>query len=149
MSGTHINRPRPNKCIDIILDKDFNKYVPKPTNLRPGYDIEYIGKYNAYCGVAYQATEFEKMIEVEKIYDNLSIISLNETPCQWAIRVKGTLQTLITKGNRSYYHVFCLFASFGQGVTKTCSKGEKLPLVITDLVFIRAEWLFASIVGNW
>ena len=31
MSRTHINRPRPNKCIDIILDNDYNKIVPKPS----------------------------------------------------------------------------------------------------------------------
>jgi hypothetical protein len=116
MSGTHINRPRPEKFIDIILEEDFNKSVPKPTNLRPGYDIEYVrNRYHfPYPG------QFEKMVEVEKIYDNLSIINLNETPYQWAIRVKGTLQTLINEGYRSYYHVFCLFGSFGQGVTKTC-----------------------------
>ena len=76
MSGTHIDRPRPNKCIDIILDKDFNKIVPKPINLHPGYDIEYIR--NCY-GFPYP-DQFKKMVEVEKIYDNLSIISSYETP---------------------------------------------------------------------
>ncbi|PKY59018.1 hypothetical protein RhiirA4_514131 [Rhizophagus irregularis] len=115
MSGTHINRPRPNKCIDIILDNDYNKIVPKPINLRPGYDIEYIR--NRY-GFPYPG-QFEKMIEVEKKYDNLSIISSYETPQQWAIRVKDALQALITEGHKSYYHVFCLFRSSGQGVTKT------------------------------
>ncbi|CAB4440080.1 unnamed protein product [Rhizophagus irregularis] len=59
------------------------------------------------------------MVEVEKIYDNLSIISSYETPQQWAIRVKDALQALITEGHESYYHVFCLFGSSGQGVTKT------------------------------
>ncbi|CAB5370148.1 unnamed protein product [Rhizophagus irregularis] len=59
------------------------------------------------------------MVEVERIYDNLSIISSYETPQQWAIRVKDTLQALITEGHRSYYHVFCLFRSSEQGVTKT------------------------------
>src|SRR4051794_17519688 len=63
--------------------------------------------------------QFEKMIEVKKIYDNLSIISLYETPQQWAIYVKDTLQALITEGRGSYYHVFCFFRSFEQGVTKT------------------------------
>ncbi|GBC04946.1 hypothetical protein RclHR1_05970003 [Rhizophagus clarus] len=82
MSGTYINRPGPNKWIGIIIDKYYNKTVPKPINLRPGYDIEYIRN-------TYQfpfPDKFEKMIEVEKIYDNLSIISLYETPQQWAIR---------------------------------------------------------------
>ena len=119
MSGTHINRPRPNKCIDIILDNDYNKIVSKPTNLRPGYDIEYIR--NRY-GFLYPG-QFEKMVEVEKIYDNLSIISSYKTPQQWAIRVKDTLQALITEGHRSYYHVFCLFGSSGQGVTKIYYNG--------------------------
>ena len=76
MSGTYINRPRPNKCIDIILDKVYNQSVPKPINFRPGYDIEYIrNSYNfPYPG------QFEKMVEIEKRYDNLSIISSYKTP---------------------------------------------------------------------
>ena len=76
MSGTHINRPRPNKIIDIILDKVYNKSVPKPINLRSGYDIEYIK--NRY-GFLYPG-QFEKMVKVERIFDNLSIISSYETP---------------------------------------------------------------------
>ena len=76
MSGNIVNRPRPNKFIDIILDKVHNQSVPKPNNLRPGYDIEYIR--NSY-GCPFPG-QFEKMIGMEKIYDNLSIISLYETP---------------------------------------------------------------------
>ncbi|CAB4490276.1 unnamed protein product [Rhizophagus irregularis] len=71
------------------------------------------------------------MVEVEKINDNLSIISSYETPQQWAIRVKDDLQTLIAEGYRSFYHVFCLFGSFGQGVTKTYYNiwaGRELPI---------------------
>ncbi|CAB5371090.1 unnamed protein product [Rhizophagus irregularis] len=127
MSGNIVNRPRPNKCIDIILDKVYNNSVPKPINLCPGYDIEYIR--NCY-GFPYPS-QFEKMVEVEKIYDNLSIISSYETPQQWAIRVKDDLQTLIAEGYRSFYHVFCLFRSFGQGVTKTYYNiwaGRELPI---------------------
>ncbi|RIA82417.1 hypothetical protein C1645_881058 [Glomus cerebriforme] len=115
MSGNIVNRSRPGKFIDIILDEVYNKSMPKPINLRPGYDIEYIR--NRY-GFLYPG-QFEKIVEVEKIYDNLSIISSYETPQQWAIRVKDALQALITEGHKSYYHVFCLFGSSGQGVTKT------------------------------
>jgi hypothetical protein len=71
------------------------------------------------------------MVEMEKIYDNLSIIRLYETPQQWAIRVKATLQTLIAEGYRSFYHVFCLFGSFGQGVINTCYDnwtGREIPI---------------------
>src|SRR4051794_802089 len=109
MSGTHINRPRPGKYIDIILDKVYNKSVPKLINLRSEYDIKYIrNRYDfLYSG------QFEKMVEVEKIYDNLSIISSYETSQKWTIRIKGTLQALITEGHESYYHVFCLFRSSG------------------------------------
>ena len=60
MSGTHINRPRPNKIIDIILDEVYNKSVPKTINLSPEYDIEYIR--NCY-GFLYSG-QFKKMIEV-------------------------------------------------------------------------------------
>ncbi|RIA94653.1 hypothetical protein C1645_817708 [Glomus cerebriforme] len=115
MSGIHINRPRPNKCIDIILDEVYNKSVPKPINLHPGYDIEYIRN----CYSFLYPGQFEKMVEVKKIYDNLPIISSYETPQQWTIRVKDALQALITKGHGSYYYAFCLFRSSEQGVTKT------------------------------
>ncbi len=76
MSGNIINRPRSNKCIDIILDKIYNQSMSKPINLHPGYDIEYIRN----CYSFLYPGQFEKMVEVEKIYDNLSIISLYETP---------------------------------------------------------------------
>ncbi|GET02251.1 hypothetical protein GLOIN_2v1770221 [Rhizophagus clarus] len=99
--------------------------MPKPINLRPGYDIEYIRN-------TYQFSfpdKFEKMIEVEKIYDNLFIISLYETPQQWAICVRNTLQILIAEGYESYYHLFYLFRSSGQEITKTyysIYKGKEL-----------------------
>ncbi|CAB5364108.1 unnamed protein product [Rhizophagus irregularis] len=77
MSGNIVNRSRPGKFIDIILDEVYNKSVPKPINLHPGYDIEYIIR-NCY-GFLYPG-QFKKMVEIEKIYDNLSIISSYETP---------------------------------------------------------------------
>ncbi|RIA85573.1 hypothetical protein C1645_830577 [Glomus cerebriforme] len=76
MSGNIVNRSRPSKFIDIILDEVYNKSMPKPINLHPGYDIEYIR--NCY-GFLYPG-QFEKMVEVKKIDDNLSIISSYETP---------------------------------------------------------------------
>src|SRR5215207_5037886 len=101
MSGNIVIRPRRTKQIEIILDKVYNESVPKPINLRSGYDIEYIRNY---YGFPYPG-QFEKMIEVEKRYDNLSIISSYETPQQWAIRVRVALQALITEGHESYYHI--------------------------------------------
>jgi hypothetical protein len=137
--------------VTIILDKIYNKSVPKPASLCPGYDIEYT---KAYCHI-YTIDQFKKMVEMERIYDNLSIIRSYETPQQWANRVRGTVQTLIAEGYRSFYHVFCLFGSFGQGVTKTCYKSittrqeENFPSVITDLVFIKVRWLSVLNAGNW
>ena len=90
MSGTHINRARPNKCIDTILDKDYNKIVPKPVNNRPGFDINYLRAYVINYN-SYYANQFEKVLEVEKRYDNLSVIRSHETPQQWAIRVRQAL----------------------------------------------------------
>ena len=69
------------QTVTIILDKIYNKSVPKPTSLRPGYDIEYS---KAYCHI-YSIEQIEKMVEMEKIYDNLSIIRSFETPQQWSI----------------------------------------------------------------
>jgi hypothetical protein len=101
--------------MSIILDKIYNKSVPKPTSLRPGYDIAHIMAQRGYSN----SDQFEKTINVEKIYDNLSIIRSYGTPQQWVNRVKTTLQTLIDEGYKSFYHVFCLFGSFGEGVTNT------------------------------
>ena len=60
----------------IIIDEVFNKTVPKPINLRPGYDMRYI---NANARNYRCAFNLKKIIETEKHYDNLSIIRLRET----------------------------------------------------------------------
>ena len=54
------------------------------------------------------------MVEIEKQYDYLSIIRPYETSQQWANRVRGSLQELLSKQGYSLYHMYCLFASFGQ-----------------------------------
>jgi hypothetical protein len=95
--------------------------VPKPINLHPGYEMEYIKNYYAY--ISYSTSfDFEKALEAEKISDNLSIIRLHETSQQWADQVKSTLQILINEKYSSYYHVFCLFGSFGQEITEIYCK---------------------------
>ncbi|GES93514.1 hypothetical protein GLOIN_2v986619 [Rhizophagus clarus] len=81
--------------------------------------MEYIKNYYAYIGYS-TPFDFEKALEAEKIFDNLSIIRSHETPQQWADRVRSTLRILINEKYSSYYHVFCLFGSFVQGVTETC-----------------------------
>jgi hypothetical protein len=105
----------PGAMVKIILDKIYNKTVPKPINLRPGYDMEHV--FNSY----HQTDNFryEKVVEIEKQYDYLSIIRPHETPQQWANRVRGSLQELLSKRGYSLYHVYCLFASFGQLKSKT------------------------------
>ncbi|PKY46621.1 hypothetical protein RhiirA4_461531 [Rhizophagus irregularis] len=35
----------PGKTVKIILDNIYNKSVPKPINLRPGYDMEHVFNY--------------------------------------------------------------------------------------------------------
>ena len=69
----------PGETVMIILDKVFNKSVPKPVNLRPGYDLEYVNKYQGKCG-GYDYNRLAKMIEIERRYDDLSIIRPRETP---------------------------------------------------------------------
>jgi hypothetical protein len=54
----------------------YNKTVPKPINLRPGYDMEYV----ANCRYYSDYNQFKKMVEIEKQYDYLSIIRPHETP---------------------------------------------------------------------
>ena len=65
MSGTHINKARPNKYIDIILDKNYNKIVLKPVNNCPGFDINYLRVYVINYN-SYYANQFEKVLEVKK-----------------------------------------------------------------------------------
>ncbi|RGB21672.1 hypothetical protein C1646_777554 [Rhizophagus diaphanus] len=70
--------------VKIILDNIYNKTVPRPINLRPRYDMEHIFKY---CPQT-DNYRYEKVVEIEKQYDYLSIIRPHETPQQWANRVR-------------------------------------------------------------
>ncbi|GBB85645.1 hypothetical protein RclHR1_12130006 [Rhizophagus clarus] len=76
--------------VKIILDNIYNKTISRPINLRPRYDMEHVFKYRSQT----DNYKYEKIVEIEKQYDYLSIIRPHETP--------------------HLYHVYCLFASFGQ-----------------------------------
>ena len=58
----------------------------------------------------------EKFLNNEKFYDKLSIMGKGESPAQWRLRVKSTLQYLLSRNEYSIYHRFCLFAGFGPDV---------------------------------
>src|ERR1051325_8593570 len=100
----------PGAMVKIIIDRVYNKIVPKPINLRPGYDMEHVFNYRPQT----DEYRYEKVVEIEKQYDYLSIIRPHETPQQWANRVRGPLQELLSRQVYSLYHVYSLFASFGQ-----------------------------------
>ena len=59
--------------------------------------------------------DVKKFLANEKIYDRLSIMRKGESPVQWGLRVKSTLQYLLSRNKNSIYHSFCLFAGFGKG----------------------------------
>ena len=59
----------PGQTVKIILDKVYNKTVLKPINLYPGYDMEYVFNYQHYT----DDYRIEKVVEIEKQYDYLSI----------------------------------------------------------------------------
>src|SRR6266540_3394458 len=105
----------PDQTVTIILNKVYNKSVPKPNNLRPEYDLEHIHNVQTYN----DNYRLEKVVEIERRYDYLSIIRSYEIPQQWAFHVRGALQELLSKREYSLYHVYSLFASFGQGKNKT------------------------------
>ena len=65
MSETHINRPRSNKCIDIILNKDYNKMIPKSINNHSEFDIEYLRVYIINYNY-YYTNQFKKILEIKK-----------------------------------------------------------------------------------
>ena len=101
--------------VTIILDKNYNKIVPRPINLRPGYDMEHV--FNSHPQT--DEYRYEKVVKIEKEYDCLSIVRHHETLQQWANRVRGSLQELLSKREYSLYHVYCLLSSFGQLKSKT------------------------------
>ena len=96
--------------ITIILGNKKRK-LPKPINNRPGYDMNYLTS----CFSKYYGGRPKNFFENERAYDTLSRIRFNETPQQWAIRVRVPLQELISEKKGSFYHRYCLFASFGKG----------------------------------
>ncbi len=68
----------PDAMVKIIIDRVYNKIVPKPINLRPRYDMEHVFNYRPQT----DNYRYEKVVEIEKQYDYLSIIRPHETPQQ-------------------------------------------------------------------
>jgi hypothetical protein len=99
----------PGETVKIILDNIYNKSVPKPINLHPGYDMEHVFNYRPQT----DNYQYKKVVEIEKQYDHLSIIRPHKISQQWAVRIRAPLQGLLSKRKYSLYHVYCLFASFG------------------------------------
>lgn len=96
--------------VKMIIDKKEWR-LPKPVSNRPGYDMEY---YRVYIGNYFGSVNIEKFLDNEKFYDSLSIMRKGESPVQWGLRVKNTLQDLLSRNENSIYHTFCLFAGYGE-----------------------------------
>ena len=60
----------PGPMVKIILDNIYNKSVPKPINLRPGYDLKHVHNVQTFN----DDYSLKKMVEIERRYDYLSII---------------------------------------------------------------------------
>ena len=65
MLKTHINRARPNKYINTILDKNYNKIVPKLINNHSRFNINYLRAYIINYN-SYYINQFKKFLEMEK-----------------------------------------------------------------------------------
>ena len=52
----------PGQTVTIILDKVYNKSVPKPDNLRPGYDLKHVHNVQTYS----DTYRIEKVVEIER-----------------------------------------------------------------------------------
>jgi len=98
--------------ITTIIDKKAKSV--KLINNRPGYDMKYVVSYIGNY-FAFDRKRYDELFDNERSFDTLSIIKQNETPVQWAIRVRTPLQNLLNAGKFSVYHRLCLFASFGKG----------------------------------
>ncbi len=87
--------------INIILDKSFNKVIPKSVNNHPGWDMKYVSAYmRNYCF----STKIEKIIEIEWEYDTLSVVKPGQSLVGWAMSVRIRLQELLTNQRFSIYH---------------------------------------------
>ncbi|RHZ54744.1 hypothetical protein Glove_423g94 [Diversispora epigaea] len=101
--------------ITTFIDKK-DRTLPKPFNIRPGYDMEYVITYiYNYFGINDYQRFFDTLFDNERSFDTLSSIKQNETPVQWSLRVRVSLQDLVNSGKFSVYHRFALYGSFGQG----------------------------------
>ena len=96
--------------VKMIIDKKEWR-LPKPVSNRPGYDMEY---YRVYLGNYFGSMNIKKFLDNEKFYDSLSIMRKGKSPMQWGLRVKSTLQDLLSRNENSIYHTFCLFAGYGE-----------------------------------
>ena len=99
--------------IATIIDKK-DKTLPKLYINRPGFDMKYVVSYISHYGGTY-ANKLNQIFDNERLFDTLSTIKQNETPVQWAIRVRIPLQNLLSAGKFSVYHRYCLFMSYGKG----------------------------------
>ncbi|PKY59989.1 hypothetical protein RhiirA4_483192 [Rhizophagus irregularis] len=60
-------------AFNIILNKQFNKVVPKSINNRPGYDMKYVSAYIVnYC----YGTDLKKIIGIEWDPESIRVIWL-------------------------------------------------------------------------
>ncbi|CAJ0838673.1 21742_t:CDS:2 [Entrophospora sp. SA101] len=59
--------------------------------------------------------EFEKLFDIERSYDNFSIVRQKENFVQWAVRVRANIQDLLIEKKFSTYHRYCIFASYPGG----------------------------------
>jgi hypothetical protein len=112
---------------DIVLCGD---HLPKPNNLRPGYDLDYVRK--CHISNIHDPGQRNEMIEKERLYDNLSIIRFHETPQQWALRVKSAVQELLSARKYSFYHAYCLYASYGKDQMAENNPFQKLLLAYNN-----------------
>ncbi|CAG8620685.1 9603_t:CDS:1, partial [Diversispora eburnea] len=80
-----------------------DRTLPKPFNIRPGYDFKYVTSYIEYY-LAFDEKQYDKLFDNEKLFNNLSIIKQNETLVQWGIRVRVPLQNLLSAGKFNVYH---------------------------------------------
>src|SRR3954452_13839482 len=99
----------PGTTYDIILGGP--RPFPVPMNFRPGYDMNYVRSYQQE--LRYSSELMIEMTQIEMQYDGLSVIGSHETPQQWALRVRGALQKLLSTREYSFYHMYCLYASTG------------------------------------
>ncbi|RHZ79286.1 hypothetical protein Glove_150g90 [Diversispora epigaea] len=129
--------------IKIILDNKQRQFLNHLIYVlvMMKYVVSYNGKYSGNIN-------HNEVFDNERLFDNLSIIKWNETPLQWSLRVRVSLQDLLNSKKYSFYHRYCLYMSYGKVCDPPVTRSLKGQSGEYLLPFVRSED-FLDVSSSW